>query len=100
MIRLGLCCIFHAERIVFRRATAKHLMAKARATRLRLLADVCRHNALALEQALRWCKGHGIGAFRVNSQILPLKTHPEAGYAMEELPGGEEIVKIFRRCGA
>jgi UV DNA damage endonuclease len=100
MIRLGLCCIFRSEPITFRRATAKHLLSKTRGERLQRLADICRHNALALEQALLFCKDHGIGAFRINSQILPLKTHPDVGYAMIDLPGGEEIVKIFRRCGA
>ena len=99
MLRLGLCCIFRSEPIAFRRATAKHLLTKPRKEQLRLLADICRHNALALEQALRYCKDHGIGAFRINSQILPLKTHPDVGYALQDLPEGEEIVKIFRRCG-
>jgi len=99
MIRLGLCCIFRSEPITFRRATVKHLSTKPRKEQLRLLADICRHNALALEQALQFCKDHGIGAFRINSQILPLKTHPDVGYALQDLPGGEEIVKIFRRCG-
>jgi UV DNA damage endonuclease len=100
MIRLGLCCIFRSEPIRFRRVTAKHLLNKPRKEQLRLLADICRHNALALGQALYYCKDHGIGAFRVNSQILPLKTHPEVGYAMQDLPEGEEIMKIFRRSGA
>ncbi len=100
MIRLGLCCIFHSQPISFRRATAKYLLAKARKERLRSLAEICRHNALALEQALHYCQAHGIGAFRINSQILPLKTHPQAGYDMKDLPGGEAIVAIFRRCGA
>ena len=100
MIRLGLCCIFRSEPITFRRVTVKHLSGKPRKGQLRLLADICRHNALSLEQALHFCKDHGIGAFRINSQILPLKTHPDVGYAMEDLPGGDEIVKIFRRCGA
>ncbi len=100
MLRLGLCCIFRSEPITFRRATAKHLSTKPRKEQLRLLADICRHNALSLERALHFCKDHGIGAFRINSQILPLKTHPEVGYAMQDLPEGEAIVKIYRRCGA
>ena len=36
---------------------------------------------------------------RINSQILPLKTHPEVGYRITELPGGEPIVDQFHRCG-
>jgi UV DNA damage endonuclease len=100
MLRLGLCCIFRSEPITFRRATAKHLLTKPREQQMRGLAEICRHNALALEQALHFCKDHGIGAFRINSQILPLKTHPDVGYALQDLPKGEEIVKILRRCGA
>jgi UV DNA damage endonuclease len=99
MIRFGLCCVFHSAPIKFRRTTAKHLSSKPRKEQLRLLADVCRANALALEQALLFCREHGIGAFRINSQILPLKTHPEVGYDMKDLPAGAEIVKRFRRCG-
>ncbi len=51
-------------------------------------------------QALRFCSENGIGCFRINSQILPLKTHPQQGYAIEELPGADEVVSRFRACGA
>ena len=43
---------------------------------------------------------HGIGCFRINSQIFPLKTHPRHRYHLAELPGGEEIIARFRDCGA
>jgi UV DNA damage endonuclease len=36
----------------------------------------------------------------MNSQILPLKTHPQFGYTMTELPHGDEIESLFRGCGA
>ena len=64
------------------------------------LAELCRLNADALLESLKFCAGHGIGAFRVNSQILPLKTHAEAGYELADLPGGEAVVARFRECGA
>jgi UV DNA damage endonuclease len=99
MIRFGLCCVFNTVPIKFRHATATRMLAHSRPERLRRLAEICLHNAQALEQALRYCKAHGIGAFRINSQILPLKTHPLAGYALESLPGGNDIEKMFRRCG-
>lgn len=99
MIRFGLCCVFAAAPIKFRRATARYLLGRSRMERLRILSDICMHNADALEQALGYCKAHGIGSFRINSQILPLKTHPQAGYAVEELPAGGEIEKKLRRCG-
>jgi UV DNA damage endonuclease len=99
MIRFGLCCVFIAAPIKFRRATAKHMLIKSRTEQLRILSEICMHNAEALEQALRYCKEHGIGAFRINSQILPLKTHPQAGFALEDLPGGHAIERKFRGCG-
>ena len=99
MIRFGLCCVFIAAPIKFRRATATFTMTKSRPEQLRRLSEICLHNAEALEQALRYCKAHGIGAFRINSQILPLKTHPQAGYNIESLPEGHIIEKKFRRCG-
>lgn len=99
MIRFGLCCIFREAPIRFRRVTAKHLLSKPPAERLTTLSAICRHNAEALHQALLFCQANGIGGFRINSQILPLKTHPEVGYAMADLPGGDEIVDQFRRCG-
>ena len=40
-----------------------------------------------------------IGCFRVNSQILPLKTHRDVGYNVQELPGGRQIIEQFQACG-
>ena len=45
-----------------------------------------------------FCAKHNIGSFRVNSQILPIKTHPDNGYNIEDLPEGKEIIKAFKRC--
>lgn len=99
MIRLGLCCLFRDEPIRFRQATATALGRLPRRVQKQKLADLCRANAAALMQALEYCAAHGIGAFRVNSQILPLKTHPACGYDLAELPGGPEIIAGFRACG-
>ena len=33
-----------------------------------------------------------------NSQILPLKTHPECGYEVGDLPDGDEIIRRFKKC--
>ncbi len=63
------------------------------------LAELCLANAAALDAAIVCCGRLGIGAFRINSQILPVKTHPVAGYAMADLPDGEAIVARFRACG-
>jgi len=99
-LRLGLCCQFTREPIKFRTTTATAMMRLPRADQLARLADLCRSNADALIASLDYCGLHGIGAFRINSQILPLKTHPQVGYDMNELPCGKEIVARFRECGA
>lgn len=99
MIRLGLCCQFTEQPIAFRRATAASLAKVARDEQRRRLAGLCRHNAEALRLAIEYCAAQRIGAFRINSQILPLKTHPTIGYRMDELPGWESLVAAFRGCG-
>ncbi|MEI6972066.1 MAG: UV DNA damage repair endonuclease UvsE [bacterium] len=98
-IRLGLCCKFEEEPISFRMATAAGLARLGALAARARLSDVCLHNALALEKAILFCAANGIGAFRVNSQILPLKTHSDAGYDIAALDGAAEIAGQFRRCG-
>ena len=100
MIRLGLCCIFRDEPIKFRTTTATAIKRLSRDEGRKKLADLCTANAVALMEALQFCSANGIVCFRVNSQILPVKTHPEVGYELAELPGGRQIVGQFRKCGA
>lgn len=99
MIRFGLCCIFRNEPIKFRRTTAKYLQTFSRNQQLKYLAEICRHNAQALQKALRYCRDHDIKDFRINSQILPLKTHPHMGYSMNDLPSHDQIIHTFKDCG-
>jgi UV DNA damage endonuclease len=99
MIRFGLCCIFREEPIKFRRTTAKYLQAFSRNQQLKNLAEICRHNAHTLHKTLQYCRDHDIKDFRINSQILPLKTHPEMGYCMEDLPFHDQIIQTFKDCG-
>jgi UV DNA damage endonuclease len=66
-----------------------------RVEKLRALAE---HNAAALHLAIEFCASHRLGCFRVNSQILPLRTHPEFGYSTDLL--GAEIVGAFEACGS
>lgn len=98
-LRLGLCCQFAAEPIKFRTTTATAMLRLPKPARLARLIDLCRANAESLLASLEFCASHGIGAFRINSQILPVKTHPAAGYEMDELPGGADIIARFRECG-
>ena len=96
MIRLGLCCKFHEAPIAFKTTTVTALSRLGRRAQLAKLADLCRANAEALQAALAFCAQHGIGCFRVNSQILPVKTHPGAGYAVRDLPGADALVAAYR----
>lgn len=98
-LRLGLCCQFAQEPIKFRTTTVTAMRRLDKPERLARLSDRCRTNADALMAALAYCASHGIGAFRINSQILPIKTHPDIGYRMDELPDGEAIIRRFRECG-
>jgi UV DNA damage endonuclease len=99
VIRLGLCCIFVQAPISFRRTTATYLAKMKRADQLRRIADLCLHNAGALFDALSYCRDHRIGAFRINSRILPLITHQQQGYRIEELPDFDKIIDAYRQCG-
>ncbi len=99
MIRLGLCCIFKEQPIKFRRTTARYLSGLSRTAQKEKLAGICRENASSLMQALIFCHENAIGSFRINSQILPMKTHPEAGYDIEALPDSDRIIQQFKACG-
>lgn len=98
--RLGLCCQFLDQPIHFRTTTATRMMRLPPAERLRKLSDLCRSNAEALRQAIVFCGRNGIGCFRVASTILPIKTHPQAGYRIDDLPESDSIVEAFRLCGS
>ena len=100
MIRFGLCCIFRNEQIKFVQTTAKYTGPLPKDERLRYLSRLCLHNAASLKAALLYCADHNIGDFRIKSQILPLKTHPEIGYSIEALPGSEKIKAAFLECGS
>lgn len=99
MIRWGLCCQFAGEPIKFSVTTAAALKRLSRQDVSLKLAGLAMKNALALRSAITYCHEQGIGAFRINSQILPLKTHPELGYRLEDLPDGRDIIKAFREVG-
>jgi len=66
--------------------------------RLTRLSEICLHNGHALMQALSFCYAHGIGAFRINSQIFPLKTHPDLAYDLDDMPDARDIRECFHAC--
>ena len=98
-LRLGLCCQFIAQPIKFSTTTATALARLPRREQLARLAALGTANAGSLLAALKFCAANGIQSFRIISPILPVKTHPTVGYRMEELPGAQELVAQFRRCG-
>ncbi|HWB12977.1 MAG TPA: UV DNA damage repair endonuclease UvsE [Pirellulales bacterium] len=98
-LRLGLCCQFADEPIRFRTTTAASLLRLGPQQRREKLSRLCLENADSLLKSLEFCAEHGIGCFRAVSTILPIKTHPEAGYAIGDLPAAEAVIAAFRRCG-
>ena len=99
MIRLGLCCLFWDQPIKFVTTTATAISKMKRPDALAKLSRLCMENADALLAALQFCADNGIGCFRVNSQILPIKTHPPCGYEVDDLPESDEIIRRFKACG-
>lgn len=99
-LRLGLCCQFVEHPVKFRTTTAACTLRLSKSERLKKISQLCLHNAKSLLSALRYCADQGIGCFRINSQILPVKTHPDAGYSVDRLPECEAIISAFRACGS
>lgn len=97
--RLGLCCTFAKEPIHFRRTTARHVAGLTLPARREFLQEIAADNARALFHAIEWCIAHGVGAFRINSEILPLATHPRVGYRLGDLDRSGEIRRTFVDAG-
>jgi UV DNA damage endonuclease len=100
VIRLGLCCQFLDSPIQFRAATHRYVATLEPETRRAYLADIAGHNAGALAAAIERCHELGIGAFRMTSQILPLATHPDSGYTLEQLDPSGGIAGAYQWAGA
>ncbi len=99
-IRFGLCCQFLDAPVRFRTATHRYVWTLTPAHRRSYLRQIAVDNAAALSAAVTACRSLGIGAFRINSQILPLGTHPRSGYTLERLDPSGTIAEAFRRAGA
>ena len=97
-LRLGLCCQFLDSPIRFRTATHRYVSTLSRSARRTYLAGIAADNAASLAAAVERCAELGIGAFRINSQMLPLGTHPVSGYALEALDPAGEILAAFARA--
>jgi UV DNA damage endonuclease len=99
VIRWGLCCLFLDAPIRFRTTTHHYVTGLSPAERRGHLTAIVRDNALAIADAVRQCHTLGIGAFRINSQILPLGTHPVSGYTLERIDRTGEIRERFLEAG-
>jgi UV DNA damage endonuclease len=90
-LRFGLCCQFLDQPVRFRTATHRYVSGLSRGAGRRYLGGIARDNADALVKAVETCHALGIGAFRINSQFLPLCTHPRSGYTLREIDSAGEI---------
>ncbi|MBA2627200.1 MAG: UV DNA damage repair endonuclease UvsE [Gemmatimonadales bacterium] len=99
-LRWGLCCQFLDAPIRFRTATHRYVSGLAGPAGRAYLTDIARDNAASLRAAVVQCAALGIGAFRMNSQILPLGTHPDSGYRLADLDPKGAIARAFRAAGA
>jgi UV DNA damage endonuclease len=84
----------------FRQATHRYVHTLGPAGRLAYLRDIARANAIALAHAVARCHELGIGAFRINSQVLPLITHPVSGYTLESIDLDGVLAQSFAVAGA
>jgi len=94
-----LCCQFLDAPIHFRTATHRYVASLGAVPGRAYLTAIARDNAQALADAVRQCSTLRIGAFRINSQILPLATHPQSGYSLDDLDEDGVITAAFRSAG-
>lgn len=99
MMRLGLCCKFAEEPIKFYTTTARYVSGRSPSERTAKISKLCLQNAQSLLSAIDYCSKNAIGSFRINSRILPLKTHPDFGYDIQQLPQARKIENAFKLCG-
>jgi UV DNA damage endonuclease len=96
MVRLGLCCTFLDAPIKFRITTARYASTLTERDRTRFYNELALHNVRALDAAIAYCAEHGIGAFRINSQFLPMFTHPVVGWSLDG-PAGDGVAAALRK---
>lgn len=99
-LRWGLCCQFVDSAIRFRTATHRYVATLGAGARRDYLVTIAGDNAQALDAAARRCHELGIGAFRITSRVLPLATHPESGYMLDDLDPSGDTTRRFEAAGA
>jgi UV DNA damage endonuclease len=99
VIRWGLCCQFLDAPIKYRTATHRYVATLAPRAQRDYLTAIAANNAAAIADSVRQCRALGIGAFRINSQVLPLGTHPVSGYTLDRLDRDGAIRRTFLEAG-
>lgn len=98
MIRFGLCCQFFQEKIDFKTIQYRHFSNLNADEKKKKLAEVILNNLSSLLNSIEYCSKNEIGSFRVISTLLPLFTHTECKYRIEDLPGSSEMLSYFDKC--
>lgn len=98
MIRFGLCCKLLGEDIKFREARYVHIKKVSRSEYLLKFSEIIISNLQALLKTLNFCRENRILAFRIGSQLLPLYTHPDCPYKLDELSDADLIFALFKEC--
>ena len=99
LIRLGLCCQWLDAPIKFRSATHRFVSSLTPKQAKAYLGTIALDNATALLAAIDKCHELGIGAFRINSQVLPLATHPVSGYRLDQIDPRGNVRAMFLSAG-
>ncbi len=100
MLRLGLCCSFIEAPIRFRITTVRYVksLAEKKISHLAHLGNLVESNLENLILAIKFCANHDIGAFRIHSSLMPIYTHPEWGYDLNDLPNAKKIKLIAKKA--
>lgn len=85
-MRLGLCCLFHSQPVKWRTVQAgTYAKLSTRKEKNAKIIELTKYNAEQLLKALKICVELDIRAFRIQSDLWPLATHPEFGYGSVDL---------------
>lgn len=99
MQRLGLCCLFVGQEVRFRTTTVRYLSSLPQKGEdpHQFLSTLIVENFVNLHKAVETCFALEIRAFRINSRLMPIYTHPEWGYTVKDLPDQEKILQLGKK---
>ncbi len=100
MIRLGLCCKFLDEPIKYRTTTVsylKRLSEKGIDINIHI-NEIIKNNVASLKASIDYCADNSIGSFRVGSDFLPVCTHSDVRYTIDQMPDADLIKSELLAC--